>query len=278
MATREDPSLPLARICAARGQLTELRAHDLRFTQHEAAEFLNQAMSLNLSGEDITALENRTEGWIAGLQLAALALQGISLQGHQDTAGFIHSFSGSHHFVLDYLVEEVLQQQPEPVQHFLLCTSILERLCGSLCEALLPPSAQSGQEILEYLARANLLLIPLDEQREWYRYHHLFTDALRVRLTKAYPDDIVNLHRRACAWYEQNNLYSEAIRHALAAEDFARVATLMEVACASHASESWRSHIATLVPYASRGIDPCATFAEYDLCLGAVRRQSTGRG
>jgi LuxR family maltose regulon positive regulatory protein len=229
MATREDPSLPLARL-RARGQLTELRAHDLRFTQHEAAEFLNQAMSLNLSGEDITALENRTEGWIAGLQLAALALQGISLQGHQDTAGFIHSFSGSHHFVLDYLVEEVLQQQPEPVQHFLLCTSILERLCGSLCEALLPPSAQSGQEILEYLARANLLLIPLDEQREWYRYHHLFTDALRVRLTKAYPDDIVNLHRRACAWYEQNNLYSEAIRHALAAEDFARVATLMEVA------------------------------------------------
>jgi len=229
IATREDPPLPLARL-RARGQLTELRARDLRFTESEVAEFLNQAMSLTLSGEDITALENRTEGWIAGLQLAALALQGISLQSHQDTVGFIHSFSGSHHFVLDYLVEEVLQQQPESIQHFLLCTSILEHLCGSLCEALLPQSSTAGQEILEYLERANLLLIPLDEQRQWYRYHHLFTDALRVRLTKAHPDDVVNLHRRAYAWYEQHELYRDAIRHALAAEDFARAADLIELA------------------------------------------------
>jgi LuxR family maltose regulon positive regulatory protein len=229
IATREDPSLPLARL-RARGQLTELRAHDLRFTQNEAAEFLNQAMGLNLSAEDIAALENRTEGWIAGLQLAALALQGVSLQGHQDTAGFINSFSGSHQFVLDYLVEEVLQQQPESIQYFLLSTSILERLCGSLCDALLPEASQAGQEILETLERANLLLVPLDKQRNWFRYHHLFADALRVRLTKAHPDDVVTLHRRACAWYGQHELYRDAIRHALAAKDFACAAELIELA------------------------------------------------
>lgn len=229
IATREDPSLPLARL-RARGQLTEIRAHDLRFTQSEAAEFLNQAMGLSLSAEDITALDNRTEGWIAGLQLAALALQGISLRSGQDKVGFISRFSGSHQFVLDYLVEEVLQQQPESIQYFLLCTSILERLCGSLCDALLPQSSQTGQEILEYLEHTNLLVVPLDEQRKWFRYHHLFTDTLRVRLMKVYPDDIVDLHRRASAWWEQHELYRDAIRHALAAEDFARAADLIELA------------------------------------------------
>ncbi len=229
IATREDPSLPLARL-RARGRLTELRAQDLRFTQGETAEFLNQAMGLNLSTQAITALENRTEGWIAGLQLAAFALQGISLQRHQDTAGFIDSFSGSHQFVLDYLMEEVLQQQPEPIQYFLLCTSILDRLCGALCDAVLPHSSQPGQETLDYLARANLLLVPLDAEGQWFRYHHLFTDALRVRLTKAHPDDLVNLHRRASSWYEQHELYRDAIRHALAAEDFARAADMIELA------------------------------------------------
>ncbi len=229
IATREDPPLPLAGL-RVRGQLTELRAHDLRFTQSEAAEFLNQGMNLNLPIEAIAALEDRTEGWIAGLQLAALALQGISLQGDQDKTDFIDFFSGSHHYVLDYLVEEVLQRQPEFIQYFLLCTSILERLCGPLCDAILLQSSTAGQETLEYLDRANLLLIPLDEAGEWYRYHHLFRDALRVRLSKAYSDDIVNLHLRACTWYVEHELYRDAVRHALAAEDFARAAELIEMA------------------------------------------------
>src|SRR5207248_2659490 len=152
IVTREDPQLPLARL-RARGQLTELRATDLRFTPPEAAEFLNQGMGLNLSAEDITALETRTEGWIAGLQLAAL-----SMQGHQDTTSFITSFTGSHHFVLDYLVEEVLQQQPESIQNFLLRTSILDRLCGPLCDAVLLTTSGSGQETLESTEHAHLFL------------------------------------------------------------------------------------------------------------------------
>lgn len=223
IATREDPPLPLARL-RARGQLTELRAPDLRFTQVETAEFLNQVMDLNLSVEEIIALENRTEGWITGLQLAA-----ISLQRHQDTATFIKSFSGSHYFVLDYLVEEILEQQPKSIQNFLLSTSILERLCGSLCDAVLPQASTPGQEILEYLERTNLLLVPLDDKREWYRYHHLFTDALQVRLTQGHPDHVAELHLRACAWYEQNNFRPNAIHHALAARHFERAADLIEL-------------------------------------------------
>ena len=176
IATREDPHLPLARL-RARGQLTELRAADLRFTPSEAAEFLNQVMGLNLSAEDIAALETRTEGWIAGLQLAAL-----SMQGHKDATSFIKSFTGSHHFVLDYLVEEVLQRQSESVQTFLLRTSILDRLCGPLCDAVLLDPSASGQETLEYLEHANLFIVPLDNERRWYRYHHLFADFLRQRL------------------------------------------------------------------------------------------------
>ncbi|MEL6903061.1 MAG: LuxR C-terminal-related transcriptional regulator [Cyanobacteria bacterium J06606_4] len=223
IATREDPPLPFARL-RARGQLTELRAPDLRFTQIETTEFLNQAMNLDLSAEEIVALENRTEGWIAGLQLAA-----ISLQGHQDTASFIQSFSGSHYFVLDYLVEEILEQQPESIQNFLLSTSILERLCGSLCDAVLSPSSTPSQEILEYLEHANLLLVSLDDKREWYRYHHLFADALQVRLNKGQPNNIAELHLRACTWYEQNNFRPNAIYHALAAEHFERAADLIEL-------------------------------------------------
>ena len=223
IATREDPPLPLARL-RARGHLTELRAPDLRFTQVETAEFLNQVMDLNLSGEEISALENRTEGWIAGLRLAA-----ISLQGHPDAANFIKSFSGSHYFVLDYLVEEILEHQPKSIQNFLLSTSILERLCGSLCDAVLPQSSTPSQEILDYLERTNLLLVPLDDKREWYRYHHLFTDALQVRLTKGQPDNVAELHLRACTWCEQNNFRSNAIHHALAAQHFERAADLIEL-------------------------------------------------
>ncbi|HZD58696.1 MAG TPA: AAA family ATPase [Anaerolineales bacterium] len=171
IATREDPHLPLARL-RARGQLSELRASDLRFTPVEAAEFLNRVMGLNLSEGDVAALEARTEGWIAGLQMAA-----ISMQGLPDASSFIRSFTGSHRFVLDYLLEEVLHRQPVEIQTFLLLTSILDRLCGPLCDAVLgSPSASaqetvSAQETLEYLERANLFIVPLDDERRWYRYH-----------------------------------------------------------------------------------------------------------
>ena len=220
IATREDPHLPLARL-RARGQLTELRAADLRFTPAEAAEFLNRVMGLNLSAEDIAALENRTEGWIAGLQLAA-----ISMQGHKDTASFIKSFTGSHHFVLDYLLEEVLQKQSESVQTFLLRTSILNRLCGPLCDAVLLDPSVSGQETLEYLEHANLFIVPLDNERRWYRYHHLFADLLRQRLHQSTAssagEGVAELHNRASQWYEDNGLEIEAFQHAAAANDVER--------------------------------------------------------
>jgi LuxR family maltose regulon positive regulatory protein len=226
IASREDPPLPLARLRAL-GQLTELRATDLRFTPDEAASFLNQVMGLNLSAADIAALEARTEGWIAGLQLAALALQGtLSMQGRSDTANFIQAFTGSHRFVLDYLMEEVLQRQPAAVRHFLLQTSILDRLCGSLCEAV--TERTDGRSLLETLERGNLFVVPLDDQRQWYRYHHLFADVLHARLIDEQTDRVAELHRRASVWYEQNDLPAEAIQHALIAKDIARAANLIE--------------------------------------------------
>ena len=228
IATRADPNLPLARL-RVRNQLTELRAADLRFTPAEAADFLNQVMGLSLSAENIAALETRTEGWIAGLQLAA-----ISMRGQQDVTSFITSFTGSHHFVLDYLVEEVLQQQTESVQTFLLCTSILDRLCGPLCEAVLRAPAGSGQETagqetLQYLEHANLFIVPLDNERRWYRYHHLFGDLLRQRLGQRLTrGEIAEVHIRASQWYEDNGLGFEAFRHATAANDVERAERLME--------------------------------------------------
>jgi len=223
IASREDPPLPLSRL-RARGQLTELRAADLRFTPAEAAEFLGQVMGLNLSAEDIAALEARTEGWIAGLQLAA-----ISMQGQKDTTNFIKSFTGSHHFVLDYLVEEVLQQQSESVQTFLLRTSILDRMCGSLCDAVLLDPSASGQETLEYIEQANLFIVPLDNERRWYRYHHLFGDLLRQRLGQSLtPEAIAEDHIRASQWYENNGLAFEAFRHATAANDVERAERLIK--------------------------------------------------
>ena len=235
IVTREDPHLPLARL-RARGQLTELRAADLRFTPAEAAEFLNKVMGLNLSAEDIIALENRTEGWVAGLQLAAL-----SMQGHQDTAGFIKSFTGSHHFVLDYLIEEVLQRLPAHIRSFLLQTAILDRLCASLCNAV--TEREDGKEMLDFLEKSNLFLIPLDDQRQWYRYHHLFADVLQTHLVEAQPEQVSSLHLRASFWYEQNGLRSDAIRHALAAKDLERAASLIELAWP--ASEDGRIQPAT---------------------------------
>jgi len=229
IATREDPDLPLARL-RARDQLTELRAADLQFTKAETAEFLNRVMDLNLLAEDITALETRTEGWIAGLQLAA-----ISMRDHKDPTGFIQSFTGSHRFVLDYLVEEVLRQQTEVVQAFLLRTSILERMCGPLCEAVLCTSAGSGQETLEYLERANLFIIPLDNERRWYRYHHLFADLLQQRLQKSVASSkkvegmgVAELHSRASLWFEDHGLDIEAFQHAAAAGEIDRAVRLIE--------------------------------------------------
>jgi LuxR family maltose regulon positive regulatory protein len=180
-------------------------------------------MGLNISAEDIAALETRTEGWIAGLQLAA-----ISMQGHQDAASFIKSFTGSHHFVLDYLVDEVLRHQPESIQTFLLRTSILDRMCGSLCDAVLLTPSASGQETLEYLERANLFIVPLDNERHWYRYHHLFGDLLRQRLGK--PADLAEFHKRASQWHEENGDLGAAFHHAIAAGDFVRATWLAETA------------------------------------------------
>jgi LuxR family transcriptional regulator, maltose regulon positive regulatory protein len=228
ISTREDPSLPLSRL-RVRAELTELRADDLRFTVFEAVEFLNQMMRLNLSDRDVTALEARTEGWIAGLQLAALALQGQSMQGLSDPAGFIQSFTGSHRFVLDYLVEEVLQRQTAEIQAFLLRTSILGRLCGQLCDAVLPSSAGSGQKMLEHLEHANLFIVPLDNERRWYRYHHLFRDLLGQRLGEhCTAEEIAALHIRASEWFENNGLLLEAFQHAAAANDIERAERLME--------------------------------------------------
>lgn len=222
ITTREDPTLPLARL-RARAQLTELRAADLRFTVEETAVFLNQILGLNLSASAVAALEARTEGWIAGLQLASL-----SLQGHQaGTADFIDSFTGSHRFVLDYLIEEVLQQQPGDVQAFLLKTAVLNRLTGPLCDAV--TGDDNSQGMLESLERANLFLVSLDNERRWYRYHHLFADLLRQQLRQSIEeDDIAALHVRASKWYEANGRELEAFQHAAAANDVARAARLIE--------------------------------------------------
>lgn len=222
IATREDPRLPLAR-WRARGQLTEVRAADLRFTATEAAEFLNRVMSLELSATDVTALETRTEGWIAGLQLAAL-----SLQGRPDAAAFIQAFTGSNRFVLDYLVEEVLERQPQATRSFLLQTSILDTLCGPLCEAV--TGQKHGKDTLERLERDNLFVVPLDDDRRWYRYHHLFADVLQAHLLEEQPDQLPALHARASGWYEENGSRPDAIRHALLAEDFEWAADLIELA------------------------------------------------
>jgi LuxR family maltose regulon positive regulatory protein len=284
IASREDPPLPLARL-RARGQLTELRAIDLRFSPSEATEFLNQLMRLDLSAEEIAALDSRTEGWIAGLQMAALALQGTparqgraSSQGAVDASSRIESFTGSHRYVLDYLIEEVFVQQSESVQAFLLQTAILKRLTGSLCDAVrfgpaeapssssetavrfgrakAPSSSsgtavrfggteapstpggdavhsgtaetQDGQATLEMLERANLFVVPLDEERRWYRYHHLFADLLRRRLHQTQPAWVPTLHLRASEWYEQRGYDDEAIEHALQAGEFQRAARLIE--------------------------------------------------
>jgi LuxR family transcriptional regulator, maltose regulon positive regulatory protein len=222
IAGRADPPLPLARL-RARGDLVELRAADLRFTPREVAAYLNVAMGLALTAEDVAALEHRTEGWIAALQLAAL-----SMQGRDDVSSFITGFAGDDRYVVDYLAEEVLQRQPEQVRTFLLQTSILGRLTGPLCDAV--TGQAGGKPMLEALDRANLFLVPLDDRRRWYRYHHLFADVLQVRLQDEQPDAVARLHQRAGEWYEGNGERAEAVHHALAGGDTDRAADLVELA------------------------------------------------
>jgi LuxR family maltose regulon positive regulatory protein len=221
MTTREDPQLPLAQF-RARGQLTEVRAADLRFTPAEAAAFLTEVMGLDLAAADIAALDERTEGWVAGLQLAAL-----SMQGQHDVSRFIRAFAGDHRYIVDYLLDEVLRRQPEPVRHFLLQTAILDRLHGSLCDAV--SGQQGGAARLEALERGNFFVVPLDTNRQWYRYHHLFAEVLAAQLRAEQPALVAPLHQRASTWYEQHGLAADAIRHALAAEDWARAANLVEL-------------------------------------------------
>jgi LuxR family maltose regulon positive regulatory protein len=222
IASRTDPALPLARL-RGRGELAEIRAADLRFTPGEAAAYLNEVMGLALTAADVAALEGRTEGWIAALQLAAL-----SMQGREDVTAFIAGFAGDDRYIVDFLAEEVLQRQPEDVQEFLLQTSILDRLNGPLCDAV--TGREGGRATLAELERGNLFLVPLDDRRRWYRYHQLFADVLHARLRDERPAEVPDLHRRASGWYEQNGEPSEAIRHALAAGDFGRAADLIELA------------------------------------------------
>ncbi len=225
LVTREDPPLPLARL-RANNRLTEIRAADLRFTPAEAGRFLTEMMGLALSQSDVASLEERTEGWIVGLQLA-----GLSMRDRGDPSGFIAALSGTHRYILSYLTEEVLNRQPEDVRRFLLQTSILDRLCGDLCNAV--TGRADSRALLERLCGANLFLVPLDDEQQWYRYHHLFADLLSDLRHELQGDAAAELHRRAGRWYLEAGLPAEAVRHALAAADYDTALSLIE----SHAVE-----------------------------------------
>jgi LuxR family maltose regulon positive regulatory protein len=229
ISSRADLPWSLARL-RANDQIAELRSNDLRFTLEETTDFLNSVIGLDLAVADVASLEERTEGWIAGLQLAALSMQGMEEKDRHD---FVSAFAGSSRYIVDYLLDEVLARRPAGTQEFLLQTSILGRMSGPLCDAVLRLSASNNhdsqsQAILEQLERANLFLIPLDDKREWYRYHHLFADLLRIRLKQTYPDRLPTLHRRASEWFEAAGYVDEAIRHALTAGDDEGAARLVE--------------------------------------------------
>jgi LuxR family maltose regulon positive regulatory protein len=284
ITSRIDPLLPLARL-RARGELVEVRAADLRFTPDEAAAFLREAMGLDLPSQDIAALDARTEGWIAGLQLAALSMHGLA-----DTHAFVAAFSGSHRHIVDYLAAEVLGRQPAHIQAFLLQTSILDRMCGPLCDALLgleawdlglegdvpvpspspqtPSSSAYSQLILNDLERANLFLIPLDAERHWYRYHHLLADVLRQRLQHEHPAQLAKLHHRAAEWFDRNGLIDEAIQHALAAGDPDHAALLIDRAHPS--SYLGRGEMATVQRWLD-ALPEDALRARPALCLARAR-------
>ena len=231
ITSREDPPFPLSRL-RGRDQLVEIRADDLRFTAEEAAQFLWQMLGIHLSTEQVMELDARTEGWIAGLQLVALAMK-----GREDVSGFIAAFTGSHRFILDYLTEEVLNRQPEEVRTFLLQTSILDRLNGSLCNAVTGRS--DGQALLEQIERGNLFLIPLDEERYWYRYHHLFGDMLRNSLNRLRGETVADLHLNASRWLAREKLFNEAIYHAMTARDYELAAGILEESGKHYPVESW---------------------------------------
>ena len=241
IASRADPLLPLARL-RGRGQVTELRQNDLQFNVDEARMFLEKVLGVEISRKDIESLTSLTEGWAAGLQMAT-----ASMKDHEDITAFIKSFTGSNRYILDYLIEEVLQGQPEPIQGFLLHTSILEQLSGPLCDSVIDGSIAlptTSQSILEGLEHANLFIIPLDDRREWYRYHRLFADLLRQRLYQSHPDILDSLHSRASVWYEKHGLLEEAIEHAISSGDGARAADLVE---RSAEAVLMRSQVATFM-------------------------------
>src|SRR4051794_4457459 len=223
LSSRVDPDLPLARL-RARGELVEVRAADLRFTHEEVSAYFDDTTGLRLTGSDIAVLEERTEGWIAALQLAAL-----SMRDRQDVAAFIDGFAGDDRYIVDYLVEEVLARQPDDVRSFLVQTSVLDRLTGPLCDAVTGRRG-AGRAMLGDLDRANLFVVPLDDNRRWYRYHHLFADVLRTHLLAEQPERVAGLHRRASDWYDAAGDPVLAVRHALAAGDADRAADLAEVA------------------------------------------------
>lgn len=223
VTSRENPDISLPRL-RARDQLTELRAADLRFTASEAEHFFHHVLDIHLSAELIAGLQAQTEGWAAGLRLA-----GISIRDEQDADRLLQSFTGNHPMVLDYLAEEVLQRQPQAVQDFLLRTSLLDRMCGSLCDSIMSSPKVPGNQMLTELDRKNLFLIPLDQERRWYRYHHLFADILRRRMLESMEEgDLLELHQRASSWYEAHGLEIEAFHHAVAARDIARSSRLLK--------------------------------------------------
>ncbi|MBE9079099.1 LuxR family transcriptional regulator [Romeria aff. gracilis LEGE 07310] len=228
IATRTDPPLPLARL-RARAQLTELRAADLRFTDEEAAEFLQQSLSQPLTAPQVEALQKQTEGWIAGLQLAMLSLRDTA-----QSEALIDSFRGNQRYVLDYLIEEVLDRQPPALQTFLLRTSVLEQMCGSLCEAVVGEETVNGVEVLEQLEHQNLFVVPLDRDRTWYRYHHLFAESLRHLLQRTDPDYMLACHHRAAQWYEHQGYIADALDHVIAAGSFEDAASLIEQEMQTH--------------------------------------------
>ena len=263
LATRTDPALPLSRF-RVRGQMVEVRSSDLRFTQEETTSFLLQRMGLPLSEEDVATLYHRTEGWIAGLQLAAL-----SLRKRKDLSGWVSDFAGSSHYLLDYVQQDILAPLPDPLQHFLLQTSLVSRMNAALCQAITAePSLQKSQEMLEEVERANLFVVPLDEHRQWYRYHDLFREALCARLHAAQPEQVSLLHIRAARWYETQGEWHEAIAHALTAPDYSLAASLMEQA----APQFWLSGEASVVHTWVLTLPDAVLYAHMRLALDAALR------
>ncbi len=274
LGSRSDPPLPLARL-RARRQLLEIRAADLRFTPDETVRFLNEVMHLDLSVDVIAILEQRTEGWAAGLQLAAL-----SLTGRSDKESFLSSFTGSHRYLVEFLLEEVVNHQPENVQSFLLYTSILERLCGPLCDAILGEGAKSSSSTLDYLEHSNLFLIPLDDEQQWYRYHHLFRDFLQTRLQKNQPERVAALHRAASEWHAAHGFLHEAVEHALQTRDWDFAAALVEqqgVAMALRGEFSTLYEWCSAFPEEVMRVHPSLCLFQANTLVIGYRRQNRGR-